>query len=298
MCDIISTMVDKKLILNNINEYKKPRRRAFSSKYPLFLKPIIFTRRIVRDMKNFLTLGGKLKKISFLPCVIARHSSPLYRKLGETDSLLQINKICNIKLAIEKINGIIIPPGKTFSFWYQVGKTDKKNGYVDGLVLSNGTPSVGVGGGLCQLSNFLFWIFLHTDIKIIERHHHSVDAFPDSRRTLPFGSGATIFCNYMDLKIKNISDNPLQIKIWLTDKYLKGQILSNTPSDKKFHIKEREHCFIKKNKDYFRYNEIYRETRINGQKIKTEGIIKNFVPVKYEVSEEYIKKNNYKLIKI
>ncbi len=271
---------------------------AFSRRYPQLKNQVILVRRGLRSIKNAVTLGAKLERKPFMPNILARHSSLLYRKLGETDRQLQINKVHNLKLAIEKLNGLVIPPGKTFSLWHHLGTTNKANGYIEGLILSNGVPAKGIGGGLCQLSNFLFWIFLHADIKIIERYHHSVDAFPDSGRTLPFGSGATILCNFVDLKIKNISSNPLQIKLWLTDNCLKGQLLSDTPSKKKFHIKEKNHFFIENQGQYFRSNEIHRETRIQGRKVGEEEITKNFAPVKYPVSRMYLQKNNYELIKI
>jgi len=286
------------IVKNKINEYQRPKRIAFSSKYPHFKEPIVFVRRTLRNIKNYITLGARLEKKPFLTHVIARHSSLLYRKLGETDPKLQISKVHNLRLAINKLNGIVISPGGTFSFWHQVGMTNKANGYVEGLILSNGVPATGIGGGLCQLSNFLFWIFLHTDIEIIERYHHSVDAFPDSGRTLPFGSGATILCNYVDLKIKNISKNPLQIKLWLTDSCLKGQILSDEPSESKFHLKERNHYFVENHKRYFRFNEIYRETHIEGVKVKEEKIATNFAPVIYSITEDYLVNNRFELIRV
>lgn len=270
----------------------------FSSKYPKLKNIVVIARRTFRYIQNYLQLGAKLKTGPLLEHIIARHSSLLYRRLGTTDPELQVNKVHNLELAISKINGIIIPPGKTFSFWHQVGITNKANGYVDGLILSNGVPAVGIGGGLCQLSNFLHWIFLHTNVEIVERYHHSVDAFPDSGRTIPFGSGATVLCNYVDLKIKNLSNNPLQIKLWLTKKSLKGQILSNHPSEIKFHLKEKNHSIIKNKGLYFRFNEIYREMFIRGKKINEEKITKNFAPIVYPIDANYITKNNINLIEI
>ena len=131
---------------------------------------------------------------------------------------------------------------------------------------------------------------------MVERYHHSVDAFPDFGRTLPFGSGATILCNYIDLQLKNISTQPLQIKLWLTDTCLKGQILSDRPAEVKFHLAEKNHYFIKKGIKYFRFNEIYREVYKMGVKIKEEKLFTNFAPVVYPVDEQYIKDRNYDLI--
>ena len=166
------------------------------------------------------------------------------------------------------------------------------------MVISNGEVSEAVGGGLCQLSNFLFWILLHCDVEIVERYHHSVDVFPDSGRTVPFAAGATIFSNYIDLKIKNTSKQPLQIKLWLTESQLKGQILSTKHEKIKSHIFEKNHFFIKNKDQYFRYNEIWREKLLNGNKLGKEKIIENFAPVKYCIDENYIKERNLSLIRI
>ena len=129
------------------------------------------------------------------PCITSKHSTPLIRKLQHVDMQLQYNKITNLRLAVEKLNGIVIKPGQTFSYWKLVGKTSYKKGYLDGLILcSDGTFKAGVGGGLCQLSNLIYWLTLHTALTITERHRHSHDIFPDVNRTQPFGTGAT--CSY------------------------------------------------------------------------------------------------------
>lgn len=131
------------------------------------------------------------------------HQTPMLRKLKDVDMYLQYNKIVNLKNAISELNNVTIHPGETFSFWKLVGKPSKRKGYLDGMILRNGTFKAGIGGGLCQLSNLIFWIASHTPLTVTERHRHSYDVFPDSNRTQPFGSGATCFYNYGDLMIKN-----------------------------------------------------------------------------------------------
>lgn len=276
-------------IRKRIAQYERPTRRALSSRFPILVKPAIFARRSVRTIQNSLTLKKPEHKDESLPCVIARHSSLLYRKLGESDPALQEGKVNNLKIAIARLDGLVIPPGEVFSMWHALGSVTAKKGYVDGMLLSNGKVSQGIGGGLCQLSNFLFWILLHADVEIVERKHHSVDAFPDSGRTLPFGSGATVFYNYIDLKMCNVSDRPLQIKIWLTDTQLKGQILSDMPARTKFHLVERNHCFVRSGSRYYRYNEIMREAHREGVKVAEELIVVNCAPVIYPITEEYIR---------
>jgi len=284
-------------IAEHIYNYENPKKIALSKKYPGLKKPIIFFRHLIRNIQNFFDFRIKYKrKNDFFDCIVARHQSVLRRKLGESDPKLQEKKIVNLKQAVKRLNGATIQPNDIFSLWKIIGKPKYKNGYIDGMLLSNGKVIKGIGGGLCQLSNFLYWIFLHTPIETIERYHHSIDVFPDSSRTLPFGGGATILYNFIDLKIKNISPYPLQLKIWLTNNHLKGQILSPHSIPQKFHIVEKNQFFIKRKKKYFRYNELYRETRIKGKVKKIEKITTNFAPVLYKATNKYLQKNNFKLL--
>ena len=43
--------------------------------------------------------------------------------------ILQYNKIDNLKIVVERINGTLIKPGETFSFCKTVGLPTKKKGY-------------------------------------------------------------------------------------------------------------------------------------------------------------------------
>ena len=70
-----------------------------------------------------------------LPCIVAQYSSHLIKRGKGIDPVLQENKAVNIRLANEKLNGILIRPGETFSFWHRVGKTTKRKGYRDGRIL-------------------------------------------------------------------------------------------------------------------------------------------------------------------
>lgn len=275
-------------------DYDSPHRIAISSKYPVLKRPIIFLRRLLRKIKDSLNRQINYQRSDkFLPSVVARHQSVLRRRLGNSDQRLQEQKIINLRQAIKQLNGVIIQPGHIFSLWQILGQPTRQKGYVDGMLLANGQIIEGLGGGLCQLSNFLYWIFLHSPFEIIERYHHSRDVFPDSGRVLPFGSGATTLYNFVDLKARNISNQPLQIKLWLTDSQLKGQILTTQALAQKFHIFEQDHCFIKRQNQYFRYNKIYRDILVAGQLEKTELVAINFAPVLYQVSDDYLLKNNF-----
>jgi len=257
-------------------------RRAFTLRFPFFLPVVLFAKRLIRNL-HVLATGPFSKKIysDFFPNVVTRHSSPLFRKLGDSDPHLHEGKIQNLTIALKKLDGLIIPPGCKFSFWHALGNPTKKKGYTTGMLLSDGKVVEGIGGGLCQLSNLLYWMFLHTPVRTIERKHHSRDAFPDNRRTIPFGSGATVFYNLIDLKIHNTTPYPLQLHLWLTENQLKGQTLSTHQFKEKYHLYEKNSLFAEIKNTVYRYNELWRDTLVHGEKIKEEKITTNCAKVLY-----------------
>ena len=113
------------------------------------------------------------------------------------------NKIENLLLATEKINHIIIPPGKQFSFNKIVGNPSAANGFKESRSIKNGIVVPEVGGGLCQLPWIMYHLCLQTGITILERHHHSKDIYNEQTRFAPLGSDATIVYGYKDFKILN-----------------------------------------------------------------------------------------------
>ncbi|MEG6523482.1 VanW family protein [Desulfotomaculum sp. 1211_IL3151] len=188
------------------------------------------------------------------------HSTPLLRKLKDVDMYLQYNKITNLKIAVPKVNHVTIHPGETFSYWKRIGRPTKRKGYLKGMVLQNGTFKAGIGGGLCQLSNLIYWMTLHTPLTITERHRHGYDVFPDSNRTQPFGSGATCFYNYGDLMIKNNTDQSFQLCIEITENELKGTWRSNAPPEYKYKVYEKKHIIQSEYwGGYTRHNLIFRK---------------------------------------
>ena len=76
----------------------------------------------------------------------------------------QYNKITNLRLAAARLDGVVLRPGETFSYWRLIGRPSRRKGYLDGIVLFCGTFRPGVGGGLCQMSNLIFWMTLHTPL--------------------------------------------------------------------------------------------------------------------------------------
>jgi len=217
------------------------------------------------------------------PFQIKTHKTILRRQLKDVDMWYQENKIDNLKIAIKKLNGIIVKPGETFSYWKLIGSTSKRKGYKKGMVLHYGTFKAGTGGGLCQLSNLIYWITLHTPLTVIERHRHSYDVFPDSKRTQPFGSGATCAYNYLDLQILNETNNTFQLCLSLTDTHLVGEWRAINPETMTYEVYEKNHRITHEHwGGYVRHNTIYRKV-FNGQKelINDEYITENHALMMY-----------------
>jgi vancomycin resistance protein VanW len=188
---------------------------------------------------------------------VFHHKSMILRPLKDVEMYLQENKRTNLKIAISHLNGIIIKPGETFSIWRLVGRPTKSKGYLEGLVLKQGQTAKDTGGGLCQLGNLLFWIFAHSPLTITERYRHGFDVFPDLNRKVPFGAGATLSYNHIDLQIKNETEYTFRIGLWLDETHLNGALQCDVPLKSKFRIEERNHLMKQQYwGGYSRHNQI------------------------------------------
>jgi vancomycin resistance protein VanW len=223
------------------------------------------------------TRHAAVRSNDFLEYPIFSHSSPLVRPLQKLEMRLQENKKRNLELAAGKIDGLLLEPGETFSFWRTVGKPTRRRGYLEGLVLSQGGLRAGIGGGLCQLSNLIYWMALHTPLQVVERRRHSYDVFPDAERTQPFGSGATVAYNYVDLQIHNPTEARFQLRIWLDGTHLRGEWRSGAPTEHAYAVFERNHRICSQPwGGYTRHNEIYRTvTRLDTRETREEFITAN-----------------------
>ena len=105
-----------------------------------------------------------------LPNIVKGHSSILIRQLHGVDLQLQKNKVTNLRLACERINGTVLRPGEVFSFWHAIGRPTAKTGYKEGLVIGRNKLGAGVGGGLCQMGNMIHLLVLHSPLTVTELH--------------------------------------------------------------------------------------------------------------------------------
>lgn len=278
-------------------------RKPLSNYHPILYWLRVWQRRIIRycvwycSTKKFTT---HRQTDQFLPYRYKKHTSKLIRKLGDSDIQLQYNKVINLKLAVKQLNGITIKPGQYFSFCRLVGRPTKRKGYVDGMQLSFGKARHGIGGGVCQISNLIHWLALHSELQVVERANHSFDPFPDQGRVLPFGSGAAIFYNYIDLVLYNPTQQTFQLCLTVGEHQLEGELLCDQPRQCSYHVYEKNHAFIRENNITYRHNEIWRDIltkyNVGGMPtcISSSKLYQNHVVVKYCVTERMITKNEKK----
>lgn len=242
-------------------------------------------------LKRYLIwfFGGRKYARSYskepLPFAAHQHASLIRRTLGEVDMALQDNKAVNLTLAAPRIDGILIKPGETFSFWKLVGNCTGRKGYREGLVIKSLTADKGVGGGMCQFTNLIHWMVLHSPLDITEHHHHNqLDLFPDFDRQIPFGSGTSICYNHVDYQFTNNTDTTFQLLVHTTDTHLMGELRCEKNLDKAYHILEKNSCFTVEEGEYYRNNEIYRRVvhKGTGELLKEELILRNHSKVAYD----------------
>lgn len=200
---------------------------------------------------------------------------------------LQENKAINLSLAAPKLNGVLIKPGQTFSFWHLVGNASEKRGYQEGLTITTGRPSKGVGGGMCQLTNLIHWMVLHTELTVTELHHHDqIDLFPDFNRQVPFGTGTSILYNYLDYRVKNETDITYQLLVYVTEEYLCGEIRADRNQPYAYHIKSQNEFFSREPDGIYRNGQILRDKvdPTTGNHMELQLLRKNHAKVAYDTA--------------
>ena len=232
---------------------------------------------------------AKAQTEDLLPVLVYHHNSLIRRRLGNVNMQLQENKAVNLALATPHINGLLIRPGETFSLWKLVGRTTARKGYKEGLTITKGQPAQGIGGGLCQLSNLIHWMVLHSELTITEHHHHDgLDLFPDHGRQIPFGTGTSISYNYLDYRVTNNTSNTYQLRLWVDDKYLCGELRAAAEQPHTFHIHAENEYFSRQDGIVYRNGQVYRDTidRITGRVLDSTLIRTNHARVMYECPPE------------
>jgi vancomycin resistance protein YoaR len=142
---------------------------------------------------------------------IRRQVSTFTTDMGVSSS----NRIWNVHLMANYIDGTIIRPGQTFSFNKTVGERTEERGFREGQMILGSLLLPSIGGGACQTATTLFNNALDLGLPIKERRNHSWYL-----SHYPIGRDATVNWGSPDLKFKNDLDHALLIKTSYTDSTL------------------------------------------------------------------------------
>ena len=250
--------------------------------YKISLKKEILKRHIqnFKQGKKF----SKTRKKSLLPNLVSSHSIKLIKRGPGIDINLQKGKATNIQIAAQTLNHTIIKPGEEFSFWSLVGNTTKRKGYQEGRVIFNEEVVPGIGGGLCNLANLLHLLIVHSPMEITEFHAHSDALDPDKGERKPFANGTSVQYNNQDYRFKNNTDQVMQLRTWVDNEILFGELRSESQFPFTFQIIEEDHHFKKEGDHYYRNSMIYREKldRKTEEILGKELILKNHSMVMYD----------------
>ena len=118
----------------------------------------------------------------------------------------EINRSANIAQAAHKINGIIVYPGRVFSFNETVGPRDKAHGFKEALEIVDGEFVPGIGGGVCQVSSTLYNAVILSNMEVAERYNHSKPL-----GYVALGRDATVVYGVLDFKFVNTSNSPVMV---------------------------------------------------------------------------------------
>lgn len=116
----------------------------------------------------------------------------------------------NINVARKKLNGLVIMPHEVVSFNDRVGPRTKEAGFLEAASYENGKKTTSVGGGICQLASTLSGAAINLNMKVIERHRHSLPVSyitPEKEATVAYG--------FKDFRFQNNTNQVFFVKAFV-----------------------------------------------------------------------------------
>jgi vancomycin resistance protein YoaR len=122
------------------------------------------------------------------------------------------NRIWNVHLLGDYLNGTIVKSGQTFSYNDVVGPRTVERGFREGQEIFGGVLIPSIGGGVCQTATTIFNAAFEAGLPVQERHNHSwyISHYP-------LGRDATVSWGGPDLVFKNDLKHAILINVTYTD---------------------------------------------------------------------------------
>jgi vancomycin resistance protein YoaR len=122
------------------------------------------------------------------------------------------NRIHNVHLMADFIDGTVIKPGEVFSFNQVVGPRTAERGFLEGQEIIGSLVLPSIGGGVCQTATTLFNDAFELGLPIIARTNHNLYL-----SHYPLGRDATVSWGGPDFEFRNDMKHGLLIKASYTD---------------------------------------------------------------------------------
>lgn len=148
---------------------------------------------IIKDEKE-ISLNGHVETVKNTLGVINKKVGTFTTYYNEAQGRSK-----NIRNAISKLNGKILYPNETFSFYKTVGPYNSTKGYI--------FYDKDVGSGVCQVSTTIYNVALLLNLPIVSRSNHG-----DMVYYVDYGLDATVYGSSVDFKFKNNSSYPIYIE--------------------------------------------------------------------------------------
>ena len=118
-------------------------------------------------------------------------------------------RINNIQLVADKLNGHIMLPGEVFSYNDYVGQRTREAGFQVAQAYSDGQVVEALGGGICQVSSTLYCATLYARLETLSRTNHYFKV-----SYIDYGLDATVSWGQPDFKFRNNRDYPIMIQAY------------------------------------------------------------------------------------
>jgi vancomycin resistance protein YoaR len=198
------------------------------------------------------------------------------------------NQRHNIALAASRLDGLIIPPGKTFSMAKHIGECSSQKGYKVALAYFGGEVVADYGGGVCQVSSTLYVAALQAGLCITERRRHTWPV-----KSVPPGLDAAYAAGSPDLKLANPFSYPLRLSLKIVGRRLEARFESPQSPEFTSRIERRVTCLIPFSTVTKLSREVSRRTVLEGRAGQRVQVWRHTYKGDNKVSSELISTDVY-----
>lgn len=136
-----------------------------------------------------------------------------------------VGRTTNMRTAIAKIDGTVVPKGAVFSLNKAVGERTAERGYQEAIIFENGKEKKGLGGGVSQVTGTLFNAALLAGLPIVTYRTHSRPV-----AYLPIGRDATVAWGQFDNKWRNNTAAAIYISYKIHGRHATAMLFGKGPA--------------------------------------------------------------------